>query len=374
MKFNVPGKEFAAQLQAVSKVLNAKNALSIYDNLLLTLNGDKLLITGSDQEIYVHSSLDVFDSDEEGAVAVNAKKILEITKEVASQPLTFEVNPDNLNVTLSFPSGKFEFPALDGAEFPKKKEEDLEKTSLSLPADVVRKGIENTIFAVSAEMIRPIMTGILWDVKQDCMVFVSSDTHKLVRYTNSETAPGMELRFILPQKPAAIIRSLISSDDTEIALSVDAKSAEFTFGRYILSCRLIKGNYPDYNRVIPQRNPFSLTADRDDLLIATRRVAISASQASKLIKMSIDNAEIRLSSADLDYSTSAEEIVTCTYEGSPMTIGFKADYMREVLSNLKGDSVKIELSDPARPGLFMPAEQLEKEEIIMLQMPMQVLE
>lgn len=374
MKFNVPGKDFAAQLQAVSKVLNAKNALSIYDNLLLTLDGQKLLITGSDQEIYVHSSLDVFDSDEEGSVAVNAKKILEITKEVASQPLTFEVNPVNLNVTLSFPSGKFEFPALDGAEFPKKKEEDLEKTSLILPADVVRKGIENTIFAVSAEMIRPIMTGILWDVKKDSVIFVSSDTHKLVRYTNSETQPGLELRFILPQKPAGIIRSLISSDDTEVNLSVDAKSAEFSFGRYTLSCRLIKGNYPDYNRVIPQRNPFSLTTDRDDLLTATRRVAISASQSSKLIKMAIDDAGIRLSSADLDYSTSAEEAVGCTYEGSPMTIGFKSDYMREVLSNLKGDSVRIELSDPARPGLFMPSEQLENEEIVMLQMPMQVLE
>lgn len=374
MKFNVPGKDFAAKLQAVGKVVNAKNTLSIYDNFLLSLKGDRLFITGSDQENFLTASLEVFDADEDFSIAVNVKSVLEMTKEITSQPLTFEVNPQTLAVKLSFPSGQFDFPAIDGAEYPKRREDDLEKTSFSLSADTVKRGIENTIFAVSTDVIRPIMTGILWDLKPDASVFVSSDTHKLVRYINKNNPSGKEVSFILPQKPAGIIRGLISDQMESVEVVVDEKSAVFTLGDYVLACRLIKGQYPNYNRVIPENNPFRLTVDRDSLLAATRRMSIFASQASGLVRFKISDSVIGLSAQDQDYFTSAEESVPCNYQGSPMTIGFKADYMREVLSNLKGETVMIELSDPARPGLFMPEEADPGEEVVMLQMPMQVLD
>ncbi|MCM1377647.1 MAG: DNA polymerase III subunit beta [Clostridium sp.] len=374
MKFNVPGKEFAAQLQAVSKVINAKNSLQILENFLLRVDGDTLYITGSDQESFLTASLTVFDSDGEGEIAINAKRILDITKEVSAQPIQFEAHLDTLSVTLSFSTGKFNFPGVNAAEFPRKKVSDDEKIAFSLPSDVVRKGIENTIFAVSLESIRPIMTGIYWDIKSEAAVFVSSDTHKLVKYENSETAPGVECSFILPSKVAGIIRSLIKADDADVNITKEEKSAEFNFGSYSLSCRLIKGVYPNYNRVIPESNPFSVIVDRNELLTATRRVSIFASQASNLLRLSLSDNVIELTAQDLDFSTDAAESVACEYDGNPMMIGFKADYMKEVLSNLKGDMVKIELSDPARPGLFLPAKQEEGEYIVMLQMPMQVFE
>lgn len=374
MKFNVSGKAFLQQLQAVSKVINAKNPISILDNFLLRTEGNMLYITGSDSENVMTASLEVMESEADGQVCISAKRLLELVKEVASQPLTFELNEDNMIADLTFSSGKFSFPAINGNEFPRKKTSDEEIVAFTLPTETVAAGIDNTLFAVAVETIRPIMTGIFWDVKPESITFVSSDTHKLVKYTNSKVACGQELGFILPAKPASIIRSVLNKEEGDVTIEADSKGATFRFGTYELSCRFIKGKYPDYNRVIPQGNPFTLNVDRESLLNATRRVAILANKSSNLIRLSIDAAEITLTAQDLDYSTSAKEVVTCEYQGNPMTIGFNADYMKEVLANLKGDGVKVALSDPSRPGLFMPAEQAEGEDIVMLQMPMQVFE
>ncbi|MCM1152395.1 MAG: DNA polymerase III subunit beta [Muribaculum sp.] len=375
MIFHVQGKEFAQQLQAVSKVINTKNAIQAYDNFLLRLEGDKLYITGSDQENYLTVAVDVMDASGDGEVAVGSRRLLEITKEVSAQPLEIEVDDDTFVVNLRFSSGVFQFPGIDGKEYPRKKAaEENEKIHFTLPAEVVRKGIESTLFAVSLDTIRPIMTGILWDVKPDRVIFVSSDTHKLVKYTNSQKEPGIEHSFIFPNKPASILRTIIKPDDTDIDIEVDDKSATIKFGNVELSSRLIKGNYPPYDRVIPKENPFHMTVSRESLLTATRRVSLFASQASNLVRMAISEDNIKVSSQDIDYSTEANENVPCQYEGNPMTIGFKAEYMKEVLSNLRGDEVRIELSDPARPGLFMPEDKMENEEIVMLQMPMQVFE
>lgn len=374
MKFNISGKAFLTELQAVSKVINAKNPITILDNFLFRLEDDFLYITGSDSENVMTARVEVMDSDAVGEVAINAKRLLEIVKEVASQPLTLELNDESMLVNLKFPTGQFSFPAIKGDEYPRKKSHEDDSVALSLPAKVVSSGIENTIFAVSLEGIRPIMTGIYWDIFEDKIVFVSSDTHKLVKYTNTSVAPGVIRSFILPAKPAGIIKGVIGKEDEEVKIVADSKSATFSIGNYELTCRFIKGAYPNYNRVIPTDNPFELIVDRESLLNATRRVSILANKASNLVRLAINASSITLTTQDLDYSTSANEVVTCQYQGNEMTIGFNSEYMKEVLSNIKGDEVRILLTDPARPGLFMPSPQQEDEDVVMLQMPMQVFE
>lgn len=218
------------------------------------------------------------------------------------------------------------------------------------------------------------MTGVYWDFHENDITFVGSDTHKLVRYINSEYKPNRETSFILPGKPAGILRSLINKDTETVIIRKDEKSAIFTFGDFRLGCRFVKGAYPNYNRVIPVDNPNELTVDRQVLLSAMRRVSLFASKASSLVKMTMDNNSLNLDSQDLDYSTKANETVICSYDGNPLSIGFNAVYMVEVLNNLPGDNIVVKLSDPGRPGLFMPFEQKENEEVVMLQMPMQVIE
>lgn len=382
MRFNVSSKALQSQLAAVSKVINSKNALSILDNFLLSLQGDTLTITGSDSENTMTATTQVFDNEGEGLIALNAKRLLDVLKEVPAQPITFVINDETKEVDIRFLNGHFNFMGIDGNEFPRKDENGEEKQRFVVPTAVVRKGLENTLFAVGTDAIRPIMTGVYWDIcprEGDAeplpgITFVASDTHKLVRYTNTESNPGLTASFILPPKPAAILRALIGKEEGEVTVEMDAQSATFTVGEFKLSCRFIKGKYPNYNRVIPDNNPFELTIDRVSLLTAMRRVALFANAASSLVRLNIRQGEVLLGAQDLDYSTSAEERLECDYQGNVMTIGFNAVYMIEVLNNLQADTVVIRLSDPARPGIFVPLVQLEGEDVLMLLMPMQVMD
>ena len=373
MRFNIDGKLLQQQLSAVNKVINSKNALSILDNFLFELEGSELTITGSDQENTVKSKVDVMDSDGSGKIAIPAKTILEITKEVNNQPVSFSLNNQTGEIDFYFLNGHFRFMGVNADEFPKGDNPEEESQSFSVPASVVLKGIENTVYAVSQESIRPIMTGIYWDIHNEDIVFVASDTHKLVRYITREIAPGFERGFIMPSKPANILKSIIGKDDM-VNIRIGEKGACFTFGDFSLTCRFIKGNYPNYNRVIPNDNPYIVTVDRQSMLNAMRRVAIFASKASNLVKLEMQHGIMRLAAQDLDYGTSAEEKVMCEYQGNDMTIGFNSAFTLEILNNMGGESTVIKLSDPARPGIFEPLEQEPNTELTTIQMPMQVIE
>ncbi|MDE6095780.1 MAG: DNA polymerase III subunit beta [Muribaculaceae bacterium] len=374
MKFNIDGKLFQQQLQAVNKVISAKNALSILDNFLFELEGQWLTITGSDQENIVTARVEVMDSDGDGAVAVPAKSLLEITKEISNQPLTFARNEVTGEIDVEFLNGRFRFMGINADEFPRGEKTEKDAEVITVPSSVILKGIEKTIYAVSTETIRPMMTGIYWDIHEGDITFVASDTHKLVRYINTEVNPGIERGFIMPAKPASILRGIIGKEEQDVTVTLGSKGARFEFGAYSLTCRFIKGNYPNYNRVIPESNPFVVTVDREAFLNAMRRVAIFASKASNLVKLEINQEGMKLAAQDLDYGTSAEERVICEYKGNDMVIGFNSQFTVEILSNLGGDTVVVKLSDPARPGIFCPLEQEANQNIVTIQMPMQVLE
>ena len=373
MKFNVDGKAFQQQLQAVSKVINSKNTMRILDNFLLRIEGDRISITGSDSENVLTAFVPIMDAEGEGAIAVPAKRLLEITKEVDNQPLTFYINDDTKEIDLRFTNGHFNFMGVNAAEYPEPRKLSDERKELVLPADMILKGINHTMFAVSTDTARPVMTGIYFDIHNDDITFVSSDTHKLARYINSEKAPGMETSFILPAKTAGIIKNLISKEDADVKISFDTKGGLFEFGEFFLYTVFINGNYPNYNRVIPQDNPFVLVADRGSLISSLRRVNLFAPKSSNLVVLNLQPNDVKISSQDLDYGTSAEERLTCEYEGNSMIVGFNGVFMVDILANMTDENVMLKLSDPARPGIFTGLEPKEGENFITIQMPMQVL-
>lgn len=373
MRFNVEGKGFQQQLQAVSKVVNAKNSLNILENVLLKVEGEILSIMGSDSENVMTARMTITDSECDGIIAVSAKRLLEITKEISNQPLTISINDTTKEIDIVFLNGHFNFMGLPGEEYPLPRALEGERQGMVLPASMVLKGIENTIYAASTESVRPVMTGIYWDIHESDVTFVSSDTHKLVRYINSEKSPGITASFVLPPKPANILRSILTKESGEVSITFDTKGCVFEFGDYKLSSMFINGMYPNYARVIPQDSPFVLTVDRASLLTALRRVTLFASKASNLVVLNVQPNEVLLKAQDLDYGMSAEERLSCQYEGNTMTVGFNGAFMIEILSNLKDDTVLFKLSDPARPGVYEPMEQQEGENIVVIQMPMQVL-
>ncbi|HAP50275.1 MAG: DNA polymerase III subunit beta [Muribaculaceae bacterium] len=372
MKFNIQSKLLLTRLNAVSKVVSSKNAYAILDNFLFELSGDRLVVTGSDMETRLTTHLEVQDAEGNGKFAVDVKRIINLLKEMPDTALRVDVNEETLEVTFNYVSGHSSMTALSGDDYPVKAASTGEVKQLAVPARDVAGGIAHTIFAVGTDDMHPQFMGVYWDIKPDMIIFVASDSHKLVRYKATRVAPGFESSFIMPSKPAAVLSSIVDKAGVEpVAVSLDESSATFETKDYSLSCRFVNGRYPKYDSVIPENNPYELSIDRATLLNAVRRVSVLASVGG-LVKFQIGENSILLTTQDLDHATSAEETVACEYSGAPMTIGFKNMDIIEVLNNIDSETVVVKLLDPARAGIFLPSEQKEGEDLLVLQMPMMI--
>ena len=370
MKFIVSSTLLLSHLQTISRVINSKNSMAILDNFLFRLEGTRLSMTASDQETTMTTAIDVMEAEGEGVFAVNAKILLEPLKELPDQPLTFEIDDNNLEIFLYFQNGRYNFIGVNGDEYPTKMPMDTSAVTLSLDAQQLLGGIGCTLFATAEDELRPIMNGIYLDIFEDSISFVASDTHKLVRFKNQAVAPGVRASFILPKKPATLLKNLLPKEQGDVQIDFDDRNAIFTLENYRMVCRLIEGRYPNYNSVIPQDNPHKVTIDRQMLISALRRVSVFSSQASSLIKLRLSENQIQISAQDIDFSTSAEETLICQYAGNAMSIGFKSTFLIDILNNLTAQEVIVELADPSRAGVIVPAEQEEKEDVLMLLMPM----
>lgn len=375
MKFNVSSKALYSAASAVSKVINSKNAMTILNNFLFTLSDNQLTITASDLENTLTAAVDVTDVVDDGAFCVDARRVVDLLKELPDMGITFVVDEETFAIEILYPGGTFNFVGLSGDEYPRNREENPDglKAEFDVPAEMIVKGIDNTIFAVGTDDLRPQMMGILWDIKHDGITFVATDTRKLVKYYNKMAAPGIECSFIMPLKPATILKNIIAKEETLHAV-VEPKSATITAGRYTFNCRFIKGNFPDYNRVIPTNNPFVLTVDRVALLNAVKRVGVFVDPGHGLVKFKLTPNEIVMKAQDNNFCTSAREAMACDFTGTDMVIGFSAPYLIEIINTLSTTEMVVKLSDPSRPGVFLPQEDDADSELLMLLMPMTVQE
>ncbi len=370
MKFIVSSTLLLSHLQTISRVINSKNSMAILDNFLFRLEGTRLSMTASDQETTMTTAIDVMEADGHGVFAVNAKILLEPLKELPDQPLTFEIDDNNLEIFLYFQNGRYNFIGVNGDEYPTKMPMDPSAVSLSIEAQQLLNGIGCTSFATAEDELRPIMNGIYLDIFEDSISFVASDTHKLVRFKNQGVAPGVRASFILPKKPANLLKTILPKESGNVELSFDSKNACFKLSDFVLNCRLIEGNYPNYNSVIPTNNTNRLIIDRALFVNVLRRVSVFADAALGLAKLQLRNGELLVSTENKDYSISAEEKVACNYTGDDLTIGFKASFLIEILNNIPATEVLVELSDPTRAGVILPLENKENEDLLMLLMPM----
>ncbi len=372
MKFNIQSKLLLSHLTAVSKVISNKNAYAILDNFLFELEGERLVVTGSDMETRMTTTIDVPGAEGNGRFAVDVKRMLNLLRELPDVGLSIDVNEESMEVTITYLNGQFNITAFNGDDYPLKAQSGENQQMLALPEKDVCSGISHTLFAVGDDEMHPQFMGIFWDIKADSITFVASDSHKLVRYTKSNVTPNTERSFILPAKPASILNSVLDKNSSDpVRITIDDSSATFEVGAYMLSCRFINGRYPDYNKVIPSDSPKTVVADRLTLLTAMRRVSIFASVGG-LVKLEMNAEGMRITAQDLDHSTSAEERIQCEYNGDPLVMGYKNVDVIEVLNNIDSESVIIKLSDPSRAGIFLPSEQKEGEELLVLQMPMMI--
>lgn len=370
MKFVVSSAGLYSHLQAVSRVINSKSTLPILDCFLFNIEDNRLSITASDNETTLDTMMEVVESEGNFQFAVPSKTLLDAIKELPEQPITFDINPQTMEISIQYMNGKYAMMGQSADEYPMAALMGENSVSFTIEADTLLDGINRTVFATADDELRPVMNGIYFDIFTDYVTLVASDGHKLVRYKLMNVKSDEKAAFILPKKPAALLKNLLTKETGEIKISFDDRNATFEMPTHRMICRLIEGRYPNYNSVIPQNNPFKITIDRAVMLSALRRVSVFSSQSSSLIKLRMSDNELLISAQDIDFSTSAEEKLICSYEGNPMSIGFKATFLMDILSNINGQDVVIEVSDPSRAGVLTPAEQSETEELLMLLMPM----
>ena len=370
MKFIVSSTSLLSHLQAISRVINSKNTLPIMDCFLFNLQDGTLSITASDTETTMVTSIEVTESDSDGRFAIVARTLLDAMKEIPEQPLTFNLNPNTLEITVQYMNGQYTVMGQNADEYPQPATLGDNAVHANIPADVLLNGINRALFATADDELRPVMNGIYFDITPDDITMVASDGHKLVRNKNLSVKGSEKAAFILPKKPANLLKNELTKEENSVSIDFDDRNAVITLEKYRMVCRLIEGRYPNYNSVIPQNNPYKITIDRAVLLSALRRVSVFSSQSSSLVKLRMGDNKLVISTQDLDFSTSAEETLVCQYEGNPMSIGFKAPFLIDILNNLPGQDVIIELADPSRAGVIVPAEQEENCDLLMLLMPM----
>lgn len=374
MKFNVPSKTLYGYVSAVSKVINSKNALTILNNFLFELSGNTVRITASDMENTLTARVPVTDAEGEGKFCVDARRLTDLLKSMPDLGITFEIDDANLAIEIKYPSGTYSFIGINGNEYPQPATESTAETDrldFTCPTEQIIKGIDNTLFAVGTDDLRPQMMGILWDITPEAITFVATDTRKLVKYRNSMSAPGATGSCIVPLKPATVIKNVFPKEP-ELHVVIDNKRAVIESPSFTFTCQLLKGMYPDYNRVIPANNPYVLTVDRQSFLAAVRRVGVFVDPGHGLVKFKIAPDNITLKATDSNFCTQAVESVPCDFNHNEMVIGFSAPYLVEIFSTLVTTDVVVKLSDPSRPGVFLPSENEEDSELLMLLMPMNV--
>lgn len=354
----------------MSGVIGSKNTLPILDDFLFQLTENELKITTSDLDVTMTVSMVPDMVDGTGEVTIPARLLLEIMKNFPDVPITISVDNNTLAVELIAGEGRYKLAGHKSDEFPQLPVM-AETLVWEIPADVLAKGFEKTVFATGQDEIRPIMSGVLMEMTENFLTFVATDAHKLVRYRRMDVKSDVAASFIMPKKPINQLKNILSTlADEPVRIEFNKTNACFVFGDYMLICRLIEGRYPNYEAVIPKQNPNQLTIDRQTFLSAIRRVAVFSSKATHQVRFRITGQEIMLTAEDIDFYNEAKERLTCSYSGQDMEIGFNSRFFQEMLGNFDSNEVKLEMSAPNRAGILTPIDnENESEDLLMLLMP-----
>lgn len=371
MKFIVSSGELQKALQTVSGVISSSQSRPILENYLFELEENILKITASDGETTLITSLDV-KSEDVGKLAVPAKIFQDFVKTYGEQPLTLAVkdNAEGTGSLLEILDEKDSFAvALDNAEDYPELPEFESAQSVTVPAGVLSEALNNTLFATSNDSLRPVMTGVLFQFKEDETNFVSTDSHRLVVYKRTDLiAEPME--FIMPKKPLAIFKNILANSGEDVEIEFNENMAKFTFGNNTWICRLIDGKYPNYSAVIPKENPNVLTINRNLLLSSIRRASIMSNKSTNQVRFRLSGNILHLHAEDTEFANKADMQIPCDYNGEDINIGFSSRFLSEMLSVLGSDDVTLKMSQPNRPGILEPVDGLEDHEnILMLSMP-----
>jgi DNA polymerase III subunit beta len=367
MKFIVSSSALLKQLSSINGVVTNNPVVPILENFLFEIHDGLLTITASDLETSMTTEIPV-EAKDNGRIAAPARILLDTLKNLPDQPVTFTLDEETYTIEISSSNGRYKLSGENATDFPKVPVV-RGGNAIEIPSNALGRAINKTIFAVSTDELRPAMTGIFMQLNEGNITFVATDGHRLLRYRRNDISADHSASIIVPRKAFTLLKSTLPSEATSVRIEFNASNAFFSFDNIRMVCRLIDERYPDYENVIPVKNPNKLTIDRHDLLSSVKRISIYSNKTTHQVRLRITGSELQISAEDLDFSNEANERLACQYEGEDMEIGFNARFLLEMLNNIDADEVTMELSTPNRAGLLMPSSNDENENILMLVMP-----
>lgn len=368
MRFSIFSSLLNARLNLLSKVIVNNTPLPLLNNFLFNIKDGVLFVTASDSENTIVARTELVNADADFSFVVENKSILESLKALPEQVLDFVIDKDNV-LRIEYLNGHFNIPVLTEHNYPTPVSVDDNAVAFTIGGELLYNNICRSLFAVANDDLRPIMNGICFNQTENYMDIVATDGHVMVRnrlFSFKTETPGS---FVLPHKPALLIRALLQKCESEIVIRYNKSYGTLTFDDFTMTFRLIEGRYPNYNSVIPQNNPNVVEVNRQTLLGVVKRV-LPFSSSSNLVKMDIKPSVMTLNAEDFDFSMTASETLSCSYEGDSMKIGFKGVVFASMLNVLDTENIFLKMSDASRAALIAPTVQPEDEDCLLLLMPM----
>ncbi|HEY1018572.1 MAG TPA: DNA polymerase III subunit beta [Sediminibacterium sp.] len=367
MKFIVSSSSLLKHLQQISGVINANTVLPILEDFLFEIQDKKLNVVATDLETVMRVQMEV-ESKTNGKVCIPAKILLDSLKNIADQPLTFNIDK-NFAVEITSDNGKYKVMGENPDNFPKEPAAD-DTTGFTMSSSALLTAINKTLFAVSSDDLRPAMTGVFFELTKDSVQFVATDAHRLVRYKRTDTKASKTDSFIVPKKPLNLLKNALPDNEDELTISYNSNHLFVNHGSTQMICRLIDARFPDYKVVIPADNPYRLIVNKADFQNALRRVNVFSNKSTNQVALNITGSELQMAAQDVDFSFEGNERMNCQYDGEDLQIAFNAKFLIEMLNAADTDDVRMELSTPTKAGLIKPTEQGEGEDLLMLVMPL----
>lgn len=373
MKFQVNSKSLEKLLSKVFPAIPSRTPMGILENFLFEINEGKITVTATDLELTLRAFMNV-DADANLKIVTPAKLLYDIVRSLGDTTINFTTETNN-KIKLNTDTGEYFIGYAEANEYPEIPEMEKGK-SLEVNAEIFSEAIDTAFFAISKESVRPAMTGMLMEFSQEGLRFITTDGHRLVKFSafsvtsHKGDAPKLVEQYILPERAVSVLSKLISTGNLSLTLS--ASTVLFKIDDVEFMTRLIGQKYPDYNSVIPIENENMMYLKRHELLHSIRRMLLFASTNYQQVKLSIQPELLEVYAEDVDHGSSAKEVIPISYNGEPMNIGFNTAYLNDVISHIKDDEIIFKLNSPTKACIITPAKQYEEKEIIMLLMPVRL--
>jgi len=381
MRFSISRSALLKAIQKIIGVVPSKTPSPILGNLLFELKPSEspqradLNLTATDLEVLIKTSVPVeVEEMERNSVTIPAKFINEIVRELDPESEIKITTYENYMVELVSNSGVYKIAGMSAEEFPSLPVNQIEG-EMEVDSGKITRMIEKVLFAVSTDELRPTLTGVLFQIGNQQLTLVATDGHRLVRIIdkNFSLKEGMAPRdIIVPPKALTLLIRNLQDGEERIKISLGQNYIVFDLDNTQIYSRLIEGEYPPYERVIPIDNDKRFIAKKDLLNSSVKRAAIFASSITHQIKFSLKKDSLEISSEDVESGGEAKEVIPIKYEGEEMEIGYNAVYIMDILRHIDTEEVIFDLKTPTTAGIVSPANQLEGEDLIMLIMPIKL--